>query len=95
MYEELNLISRTYTTEKCLRMFVIPVLGRGKDRQIHMVHWLKIQWDAPEEQQPMLTHTHATHTPTYIHLPKCEHTTPHTHTQKVDDDLDVINAKLA
>lgn len=41
------------------------------------------------------THTHATPTPTYIHLAKCEHTTPHTHTQKVDDDLDVNNAKLA
>lgn len=76
-------------------MFAYVCDTSAGERKRHMVHWLKIQWDAPEEQQPMLTHTHATHTPTYIHLPKCEHTTPHTHTQKVDDDLDVINAKLA
>lgn len=32
----------------------------------------------------------------HIHSPgTCEHTTPHTHREKVDDDLDVINAKPA
>lgn len=80
-------------------MFTMIVLGRGGDRQIHVVHWPKIQWLTPEEQQLWLPRTCVTPTPIYIHLDTCEHTTssttPPTHTHKVDDDLDVINARPA
>lgn len=64
-----------------LDVFVILVLGRGRDREMSVVHWLKMQWVAPEEQQPKLPHTHATPTPTYILWPHVN-TPHHIHTQR-------------